>query len=149
MKACTKILTKIVLLLLLSSISCSQENGTIKTVDNKNVAIVKKMFSEFAESLDINKLDQFFSKDLVLKSNDEYLTYTQYKELEKKNFSALKSLKVKYDDIFNAGDKVISRLSINLISKKGKKTEFQVIIIALIKQNKIDKIWELTYPDWD
>lgn len=116
---------------------------------NQNVAIVKNMFHEFAEKKDISKLDQYYSKNFVLESNGQRFSYQQYKDLEGGIYKTLKSLKVThYYDIFASQNKVAARMSIKLVLKNGKQHEFQVMMIALIKNHKIAKLWELTYPTW-
>jgi len=115
----------------------------------KNIQIVKEMFGEFAEKLNINSLDTYYSKDFILESNGKTYTYQQYKDLETNIYKTLKRLKVvRYDDIFAAGDKVVSRMSIRLVHKDGRTNQFQVILIAQIKGDKISRIWEITYPSW-
>jgi ketosteroid isomerase-like protein len=117
--------------------------------ENQNVAIVKNMFHEFAEKKDISKLDQYYSKNFVLESNGQHFSYKQYKDLEGGIYKTLKSLKVThYYDIFASQNKVAARMSIKLVLKNGKQHEFQVMMIALIKNHKIAKLWELTYPAW-
>lgn len=129
------------------SICYAYKNST--SIEKKNIAIVKEMFSEFAEKLDVKKLDIYYTKNFILESNGERYSYQEYKNLEEKIYRTLKSLKVtKYDDIFSTSNKVVSRMSIKLTHIDGKTNEFQIILIALIKDNKIDRIWELTYPSW-
>jgi len=124
----------------------AEENASL---ENKNILIVKNMFSEFAEKKDINKLDLYYTKSFVLESNGKKYDYTEYKNLEGKIYRDLKSLTVKkYDDIFSSGNKVVARMKIKLIKNTGQEHEFYVFLIALIKDAKIDKIWELTYPSW-
>lgn len=128
-----------------NSFSC----GVDHRQEKQNIAIVKNMFSEFAEKLDITKLDTYYTKDFLLESNGEQYNYDVYKKLEGDIYKTLSSLKVtRYDDIFAAANKVVARMSIKLVHQDGKTNEFQVILIALIKDNKIARIWEMTYPSW-
>lgn len=60
-------------LFLFSGFSYADEK-TVMTEENKNISVVKEMFSEFAEKLDINKLDTYYSKDFVLESNGKKYT---------------------------------------------------------------------------
>lgn len=129
--------------------NCSYAQSNTLTPEEKNINIVKNMFSEFAEKLDVNKFDEYYSKDFILESNNQTYDAQAYKNLEQKIYKTLTSLKVtNYKDIFVAGDKVVSRMTIKLTHKDGKANEFDVILIALIKDNKINKIWEITYPSW-
>jgi hypothetical protein len=116
---------------------------------NKNIQLVKNMFTEFAEGLDINKLEIYYSKDFILESNGKSYSYEEYKNLEQQIYQKLKSLKVThYHDIFACNNKVVARMSIKLNFKQGDTHEFMVYLIASIKDNKISRLWELTYPAW-
>ncbi len=118
--------------------------------ENANIALVKEMWSEYAEKLDNSKLDTYFSKNFVLHSNDEHETYDQFNKEQSIVFNKLKSLKVtSYDDLIAKDDKVIGRITIKLTSKHSKSKTSNIIFIATIKDRKIEKIWEVTYPDWD
>src|SRR3990167_10432339 len=107
-----------------SGFSCNVDHRQEK----QNIAIVKNMFSEFAEKLDINKLDTYYSKDFILESNGEHYDYQAYKKLEGDIYKTLSSLKVtRYDDIFTTANKVVSRMTIKLVHQDGKTNEFQLI----------------------
>lgn len=119
------------------------------TIETKNIQIVKNMFADFAENMNLASIDTYYTKDFVLESNGEKFNYEQYKKVEADIYKTLKSLKVtSYDDIFSSGNKVVSRMSMKLVNKNGKVHEFQLIMIALIRDNKIAHIWEVTYPSW-
>lgn len=131
-----------------------QAPGILNTVKNTsqqsvNIKIVKQMFSQFAEKRDMSKFDVYYAKDFVLDSNGKTYNYQQYKNLEAKIYKTLKNLKVlRYDDIFAAQNKVVARMSIQLVNNASQVNTFKVILIAEIKNNKITHIWEITYPSW-
>lgn len=56
--------------------------------------------------------------------------------------------KIKYNDIFAHGDKVIARIHVIGKSKKGKVYELDSMELFQIKNNKIVRWWETSYPDW-
>ena len=94
-------------------------------------------------------MERFFTKDFVLDSNGERYNYQKFKKAESDIYANLKSFEVtRIDDIFSAGDKVVSRMWMKLVNKNGKIQEFQVLAIFQMKDGKIDKIWELTNPTW-
>lgn len=123
----------------------ASENSSLQ---QKNIELIKNMFSEFADKRDISKLDNFYSKDFTMESNGQHYNYQEFKNVEQSIFKKIKNQKDTYHDIFATSDKVVSRMTIKLTHQDGKIDEYQVILIALIKDNKIAKIWEVTYPDW-
>ena len=111
---------------------------------------LKSMFHQFAEKMDMRQFDRYYAKDFVLVSNQVTYQEKAYRALEAGIFKKLKSLKVlKYNDIFSSSNKVAARMAIALTEKSGVKKTFHVILIARINEsNKIDRIWEMTYPTW-
>jgi ketosteroid isomerase-like protein len=118
------------------------------TVHMDNSMIVRNMFKEFAEGLDVSKLDKYYSHDFILESNTVTYDYQTYKNLETNIYKTLKSLHVQYEDIFSTANKVTARMKITLTHKDGKVNDFYVILIARLHEGKIDRIWEITYPSW-
>jgi ketosteroid isomerase-like protein len=126
-------------------------NGFAKINDanvQQPVAVVKNMFTEFSEGLDLSKLDKFYSRDFMLESNTIKYNYQAFKKLETNIYGSLKSLKVTYQDIFASGNKVAARVQITLTRKNGTSNHFYVYLIARVNNGKIDRLWELTYPTW-
>lgn len=143
-------LVKIILITLIFS-ACNLaycENNT--TIENdSSVAIIKNMFKHFAEALDVTQLDNYYTKDFVLDSNNEQYDYATYKKQQAEIFATLKSLQViKYEDLFSSGNKVAGRVLIKLVLKSKETHTFHVMFIADIKNNKIDRFWEMTNPSW-
>lgn len=123
--------------------------STPLTEEEKNIKIFKEMFSEFAEKRDMSKIDHYYSNDFLLDSNHKIYDYPVYKKQQTDIFKTLKNLKViNYDDLFAKNDKVVSRMTIELTNKDSKVDTYYVILIAQLKNNKIYRIWEVTYPSW-
>lgn len=135
----------IFLILSLLSLTC---HG--KIIVDKKVDLIKSMFSNTSEKLDASNLDKYYNQDFILVSNDKSYNYSVYKKQQEDVFKQLSSIKVtKYEDIFSAGNKVTGMVKIKLTKKDGVIYDFSVIFIALIKNNKISRIWEITYPTWE
>jgi ketosteroid isomerase-like protein len=119
-------------------------------VEQKNISIVKQMFAEVSEKRDLSKFDDFYARDFLLVSNNKNYGYSVYKKQQQDIFKKLESLKVlSYEDIFATKNKVVSRMSIKLNMKDGVTHTFYLIAIFRLKNDKIDRIWEITYPTWD
>lgn len=127
--------------------SASYANAT----ENINsINILKSMFHNVSEAKNIKEFDKYYDKNFILESNGQTFNYTVYKKQQAEIFNTIKSLTIlKYDDVFSSGDKVATRINIKLVKNSGEILNFYVILIAQIKNNKIYRMWELTYPGWN
>jgi len=120
------------------------------TQEFNNISLIKELFNEYAEKLDSSKLDNYFSKNFILISNNEQDSYAKFKKEQTLLFNNLKSLKVlSIDDLIAKDNKVVGRVSIKLTPKSGEPQIYYNIFIAQIKDHKIEKMWEVLYPSWD
>ena len=122
------------------------------SVEEQNVELIKNMFIETAEKMNIAKIDEYFSPDFEMWSNDVHWNFKQYKVYHAKIFKeSRKATKIKWplDDIFAKGDRVAAKVTITLLEKNDQKKDIQVMLIAQIKNNKIHRLWELTFPHWN
>ncbi|MDI1452136.1 nuclear transport factor 2 family protein [Polyangium sp. 6x1] len=118
------------------------------SAEERNVALVREMFSEFASKLDASKLDLYHTPDFEMFSNDVHWDRRTYDEYHRKAFRERKALRVHYHDIFGQGDRVAARVDITLVSLDDTETTVQVMLIAQISDGKIRRLWELTFPHW-
>jgi ketosteroid isomerase-like protein len=120
------------------------------SLEQSNAALVKKMFEEVSEKMSVERLGDYFTEDLELTSNNHYMDYAGFKEHLVQAFGALKAVQIKkpYDEFMAKDDKVVTRFTIATTDKKGNRKETGVIAIYQLKDGKISRWWELTYPDW-
>ncbi len=124
--------------------------GSTTTQENANLALIKEMFSQYAEKLDNSKIEFYFSKDFQLVENNEKEKFEAFKKEQETIFNSLKSLKIlSYEDVIAKDDKVVGRVSMKLNAKNGRSKTYYVMFVATIKDNKIEKVWQLVYPNWD
>ena len=141
MKRCALFFLLLTYTLFATAASTSQET--------KNIQLLQGLFTQVSEKLSMRHFDDYYSPTFVLVSNNTTYPYAIYKSQQADIFKQLKQLKVlNYDDIFAKNDKVVSRMSIKLTFKDNKSYTFYVILIALVKNGKIQEIWETTYPSW-
>ena len=124
--------------------------GTLATPEQTNAALVKKMFEEVSEKMTVEHLNDYFTDDLELISNNQYMDFAEFKKHLEHAFGSLKSIQFKkpFDEFLAKEDKVVTRFTIATTDKKGNKKETGVIAIYQVKEGKISRWWELTYPDW-
>ena len=116
--------------------------------EEKNIELVRSMFSEFAESMDPSKCAKFHTPDFMMVSNDVTWDYEQYEKAHQEMYPKRKSLKITYEDIFAKEDKVTAFVRIHIEDKDGTKHAYMVILIAHIQGGKIHRLFEVTYPGW-
>lgn len=117
--------------------------------EQQNIQLLQGLFTQVSEKLSMRYFEDYYSPTFVLVSNNTSYSYETYKSQQANIFKQLKQLKVlQYEDIFAKDDKVVSRMSIKLTFKDNKSYIFYVILIALVKDGKIQNIWETTYPSW-
>ncbi len=118
--------------------------------EQANGAIVKKMFEEVSEKMTVEHLADYFSQDLELISNNHFMDYSGFKDHLVQAFGAMKSIQIKkpFEEFLAKDDKVVTRFTIATTDKKGNQKETGVIAIYQLKDGKISRWWELTYPDW-
>lgn len=118
------------------------------SLEDRNVALVREMFSECAEKLDASKLDLYHAPDFEMFSNDVHWDRRTYDAFHRKAFRERKAIRVRYHDIFGQGDRVAARVEITLVGLDDAETTVQVMLIAQIAGGKIRRLWELTFPHW-
>lgn len=136
----------------MSTILCSFILATASPSSHEqaNAALVKKMFEEVSEKMSVDHLGDFFSEDLELISNNHVMDYVHLKQHLVQAFEMIQSIQLKkpFDEFLAKDDKVVTRFAIATTDKKGNQKETGVIAIYQIKDGKIAKWWEVTYPDW-
>jgi len=142
---------KILIALTLFSFSHLAAGNTCQNTKQaeNNISIIKNMFTQFSEKKDITQFYNYYAPNFELESNGQKFNCQQYYNLEKNIFTTIKKLKVvSYDDIFATNNKVATRMVIRILKNDNSVNQFQVILIAAIKDNKITHIWEMTNPGW-
>lgn len=124
--------------------------GNLLSQEQSNASLVKKMFEEVSEKMTVEHLDEYCTKDLELISNNHFMDYSAFKAHLEQAFGTLESIQFKkpFDEFLAKDDKVVSRFTIATRDKKGNQKETGVVAIYQIKDGKIARWWEVTYPDW-
>lgn len=118
-------------------------DGKHTSIEQKNILLVKRMFSDYTEKKDITKFDTYHTKDFEFKKNDKTYSYQEYKDIERNVFNNLKVLKiVKYNAISANKNQVKADLTVKIINHEGIARTFNTSIIAKIENNKISRMTE-------
>lgn len=122
----------------------------------KYVEAVRKVFDELFTKGNLNSCDQYFDKDLKFHdpSAPSFRGGLQaFKEREKAYHKAFPGKKCTIEDIFESGDKVVVRWSVQGthggdlpgIPKTGKRIQVTGIMILKFQGQQITEIWQT----WD
>lgn len=111
---------------------------------------IKEMFSEMVIKKNASLIPIYYHKDFLLYSNGEVTDYEAFLTSHQEYYSSPKEYKIEYDHetFLEEGQKLALRVWITVSMPKEKPKKIEVILIAEYKENKIYRLWELTYPDW-
>ena len=110
----------------------------------------KEMFERMVIKKDATLIPFYYHKDFVLYGNNQEMTYETYLKFHQEIYKTSIQYDVTYDEetLLEQEEKIAARIWITTSSPNEPPKEIEVILIALFKDDKIYRIWELTYPDW-
>lgn len=109
----------------------------------------KEMFAEMVVKKNAGLIPEYYHQEFLLYANGTVTNYEDYLNSHQRYYAEKRIYEIAYDEdtLFEQGDKVAMRVWITItIDNIPKKIE--VILILQFKEEKIYRIWELTYPDW-
>lgn len=120
--------------------------------DNRvtKIHLLKEMFSEMVIKKDASLIPKYYHKDFLLYTNGIEMDYSAYVTMHENIYKSSIEYSVKYDDetLFDKADKVAGRIWITTKKPGELVKEIEVLLIAEYKEDKLYRLWELTYPDW-
>ncbi|MCF6775703.1 hypothetical protein L3V83_03845 [Thiotrichales bacterium 19X7-9] len=138
------------LLILLFVLNLPLNSYASDTSNNHYFDNLKQMFSQMVEAKKIDLMSNFYHKDFILYSNGTTMDYDDFYNAHKKIYQTNVGYKIDYDTntIVEQENKVACRLFITVTKPKQPPQKIEVILVAEYKNNKIYRLWELTYPNW-
>lgn len=117
---------------------------------SKHASLLKDMFAKVTVAKNDKAIPEYYDKDFALYSNGKKMKYEEFLHLHQKVYETSIQYKVRYDEetFVEQGDKVAGRLFITINKPDEPTREIEVILIAEYKNDKLYRVWELTYPDW-
>lgn len=115
-----------------------------------NIDVLKNMFNEMVVKKNISLMSKYYDRDFVLYTNGEMMDYQQFYAGHKKVYETPIQYTVQYDKdtLVENDNKVATRMMITTKKPDKDPVTLEVILIATFKDNKITRLWELTYPNW-
>lgn len=108
------------------------------------------MFTKVTIEKNDKEIPSYYSKDFELYSNGKTMKFNEFLKLHQAIYKTPIQYKIRYDEktLIEQGNKVAGRLFITTKKPNEVAREIEVILVAEYKNNKLYRLWELTYPDW-
>ncbi len=129
------------------SLSVSSAFASNTNTESSNIALIKKQYHDIYENKEFDKMDRYFSKDIVYYKNFNqplhYDTYRQY--LIKQKEECTKTTLFPLHQIFASGNRVVTLNTRHCTGPDNQVHQRRVMAInELNAQHHISKIWVIT-----
>lgn len=114
------------------------------------IKLLKDMFNELVVQKNLFTLPKYYHPDFKLYTNGAEMDYQAFLQSHQQYYATPIQYEVTYDEetFLEQGDKIAGRMWITTSRPKELPIQIEVILIVQFKDNKIYRLWELTYPDW-
>lgn len=117
---------------------------------SSHVEQLKNMFHSMVEGKNIALMPTYYDIGFELYSNGKTMSYSEFVSMHEDVYKTDIQYNISYDE--NAwvenDDKLAGRVFITTTKPGAPAKEIEVILIAQYHNDKLYKLWELTYPDW-
>ncbi len=120
----------------------------LSPLEQANEALIRNMFHDVSESKNTAPMPRYFAPDFLLESNNARMGYEELKDHLESAFKVLDSIEVKFRDLIAKEDRIALRATFVGTDSSGKPSETEFIALFEIKEGKIARWQELTYPAW-
>lgn len=138
-----KILCGLALLAILAA-GC-RESGA-----GNQLGLLKEMFSEMVVKKQASLIPHYYHPEFLLFTNGREMGYEEFLNSHREVYETPIQYAIDYDTetFVEQGDKIAGRVFITTSLPTETPKEIEVILVVQYKDNKIYRVWELTYPDW-
>jgi hypothetical protein len=114
------------------------------------ILLLKEMFTKVTVEKNAKAIPAYYCKDFELYSNGKTIKFKEFLQLHQTIYKTPIQYQVRYDEktLLEQGNKVAGRLFITTKKPNEIAQEIEVMLVAEYKENKLYRLWELTYPDW-
>ncbi len=108
------------------------------------------MFERMVILKDASLIPKYYHEDFVLYTNGQEMDYQTYLAFHEEYYQTAIEYQVAYDEqaFVEQGDRLAARVWITVTKPNEPTREIEVILIATYVEEKLHRLWELTYPDW-
>lgn len=111
---------------------------------------LKEMFQNVFIKKNASKIPEYYHKDFLLYTNGQEMDYLTFLNLNQRYAKAPITYQIEYDDdtFVELENKVACRLWINTCEMEDSSEKIEVMLIVEYFEDKIHRLWEVTFPDW-
>jgi hypothetical protein len=130
--------------------SSDDEHVQAELSDVRYTTLLKEMFTEMVEQKKANLIPYYYHRDLMVYTNGKEYDYKSFLKMHQDIYETPIQYEIAYNDetFVEDGDKVAGIVYITTSRPDEEPKEIEVILIIRYKENKIYRVWELTWPDW-
>jgi hypothetical protein len=112
--------------------------------------LMQEMFTQMVEAKDITRAGKYYDPGFLLDTNGQAQDYAAFCAGHARVYPTQISYAVEYDDEawVETGDRLGGRMWITTKRPGEDATRIEVIFLATYRQDRIHRLWELTWPDW-
>ena len=110
---------------------------------------LKEMFAKMVVLKDASLIPVYYHVDFICNVNEKVISYSEFLTTHEAYYATNIQYQVEYDDatFIEQGEKIAGRMWITTKRPNEAPTKLEVVLIAQYKEDKLFRIWELTYPD--
>jgi hypothetical protein len=112
--------------------------------------LLQSMFSEMVVKKDASLIPHYYHADFLLETNGQTQSYESFARGHEKVYATPITYEVRYDEAawIESATRVAARVWIRTQRPNENPVEYEVVLIATYVDEKIHRLWELTWPDW-
>ena len=116
----------------------------------ETISLLKEMFSKMVIRKNASLIPKYYHPEFMLYTNEKTIHYQQFLDSHIQYYASAITYKVEYDEAtwVVQDDRLAVRVFITTNEPEEVEKKIEVILIAQYRDNKIFRLWELTYPDW-
>jgi hypothetical protein len=109
-----------------------------------------EMFQQMVVKKNSNLTRQYFHPDFLLETNGERQDFASFLEGHRRVYVTDITYEASYDDnaSVESTDRVAARVWIKTQNSEAAPPVFEVVLIAIVHEQKFYRMWETTWPDW-
>jgi hypothetical protein len=114
------------------------------------LSLLKEMFNKVTIEKNAQVISRYYDKNFESISNGKKMGFQDFLKIHQEIYKTPIQYSIRYDEatLLENGNKVAGRLYITTKRPNEEAREIEVMLIAEYKNNKLYRLWELTYPDW-
>jgi hypothetical protein len=109
-----------------------------------------QMFRDMVEQKNTALIERFYHPAFVLETNGETQDFAAFAAGHRRVYATDITYAIRYDDAawVEAPGRVAARVWITTQTPGRAAVEFEVVLIATVRNGQFYRIWETTWPDW-